>query len=143
MKQVGTLMLGVVVLVIAFAGLAKSAQLDAFATALRSWVLLPESVRAFLIVSVPLFEVSVGALWLMGCRSLMPLVVLVYLAIATAIYVTHLVVGIPADCGCFAKIAVFKELERSAPLVLLRNAVMMMMNVPSVVQRHFSGVRKA
>jgi len=111
--------------VVCVAGFLKLADLSEFASALKTWTLLPAWSVPLLTVTVPALECSVGGLWLVGHRrSRWSRACLVMLAAVTAAFVVQAAVTGPPECGCAGLLARYRLFQNAADHVVWRNAAL-------------------
>ncbi|MDQ7012304.1 MAG: MauE/DoxX family redox-associated membrane protein [Planctomycetota bacterium] len=119
---------GAVAVFMAFAGVAKLADLPAFAESLSEWAVLPFAVKWVALYTVPPLEVLVGGMWLLRIqRRLMAGAMASLLVIFAVAYSVQWMTGKVPDCGCLGRLAVFHELQSSTTFVLVRNGVLLAM----------------
>lgn len=127
------LLLSAVVGFVAIAGVAKSLDLHAFAANLRSWTLLPSAAQAIVAVAVPLVELVIAFLWLLGPRRLVPHLTVGFLGLATSAYLLHTAFAGPPDCSCFTQIQLFEDMSESVPGMIARNVGLMLLCIPALL----------
>lgn len=121
-------MTGIVMVVIALASLGKLIDVDAFAASLATWQLVPKPLIAPLSVAVPMVEGLISGFWLLGQqRHRCELAAFFMLLAFSSIFLLHLALRVPPDCGCLGRKMAFIREGQEAIWVLGRNAVLLIM----------------
>lgn len=117
------------VLVIGMAGVAKLLDLPAFGQAVRTWVLIPKSLQSVISVAIPIYEVAVAGLWMIGVRRrAVEWGIVAFLFLVTIAYVWHWYAAPqPPACGCFGAGKVSDGRGGELAWVLIRNTLLISM----------------
>lgn len=125
--------LGLVAVALGVAGGLKLLDLSAFAAALRGWTLLPAGWIPILAIVVPLVEVGLCIDWLRAPTSThLPWVLAIALISFSVAYLLQTALGSPPDCACLGVLSQFVQVRQSLAEVLVRNAVLLALLVPSL-----------
>lgn len=104
------------------AGLLKAADLGQFADDVRTWELLPRAAVGPLAVGLPLLEIGLGAAWFLGLARRAALAgTLGVLVVFTVVFLAHLVLARPPNCGCLGLLQQYADHRQAAWIVIGRN----------------------
>ncbi|MCL4740595.1 MAG: hypothetical protein KJZ54_00165 [Phycisphaerales bacterium] len=125
----GSTLVGVVMLTIMVAGIAKLVELDRFALALETWTIVPSPLRMGAVLITPIVELAVGLGWLLaiGPRRAWRLCAGGLLALYTVLIGVQTAVASPPDCDCLGLLLRHTEWMRSAEAALIRNALLLIL----------------
>lgn len=109
-------------LLVLAAALLKLSDVSAFEVSLRTWALLPTVAIPWLAVGVPAVELLVTGMWFLGVhRSAAATACLCMVLCFSAVFVLHLLVAEPPDCGRLGLLSRYQSQEAAATSLLLRD----------------------
>ncbi len=118
---------GVAMFLLLFAAVSKLTDLGAFRASLSTWTLLPVALRDATALLVPMAELLVAGLWVIGVRrSAMVALAAGMICLFTCAYVVHWVYLQPPTCNCFAQIMRFESEKAEAVSVIVRDVAMLL-----------------
>lgn len=127
-NRLDTFLVGIVMVVIAIAGLAKSVDVTEFARQLHTWSLVPRVIVTPLAILLPAIELAIPGLWFTGIRRrIMSVLAFSMLCTFVIVYIVHLIVADPPVCACFGALLNYREGMATAWVVIGRDAVLLVL----------------
>lgn len=122
----GAVLIGAVMCLLLLAGVLKLVELDRFATAIKSWTLLPGVLRAPILVGAPVLEVVAGGAYLLriGRRGWWVGVGIGLLVAYSAALWTQAALAEPPDCNCFGLLLQHQRTLEGVRAAIVRNGVL-------------------
>jgi prepilin-type N-terminal cleavage/methylation domain-containing protein len=115
-------------ILLAFAGIAKAADISAFAQSLSTWDIVPRKMIPSLALGIPTLEISLALFFAMKIRRRLVCIVAAFLVTLFAgAYIVHLIWYSVPDCNCFGKLSLLHSRSAEAPWTISINAVMFVM----------------
>ena len=125
-SRFGRMLSAFVIALFGIAGTLKLLDLQTFYGSLKTWEYIPGAARVAIAVTVPALELGVFLLFFLTRHKYGAIISsIVLLVLFSGFYLYHVVFSTTPDCGCFGKVALYFESQRSAQGILVRNAVLL------------------